>query len=46
MRMGRTMDQSGGARKGEGTQVDRNGEVEHDLAWVPLDRGPYPRQRC
>ena len=46
MRMGRTVDQSGGTRKGEGTQVDWKGEVEHDLAWIPLDRGPDPRQRC
>lgn len=44
--MGRTVDQPGRTRKGEGTQVDWKGEVEHDLAWIPLDRGPDPRQRC
>jgi len=46
MRMGRTVDQPGGTSKREGAQVGRKGEVEHDLAWVPLDRRPYPRQRC
>jgi hypothetical protein len=46
MCMGRTVDQSGGTRKGEGTQVDWKGEVEHDLAWVPLDCSPDLRQCC
>jgi len=46
MRMGRPVDQSSGTRKEERTQVDRNGEVEHNLAWIPLDRSPHPRQRC
>lgn len=44
--MGRTVDQPCRTRKREGTQVGRKGEVEHDLAWVSLDRGAYPCQRC